>query len=283
MELLCPNCQKKLTVPEQYAGQLMRCPLCQGTFTVPSVPSTVAAEAAEPFGGPVPPTRSETYAVTPEQAVAATLAAPLPPISAESPSAATGPAHASVASAPASTPSAGYTRVCTMRINPHVVQWLPLGLVVAFLLTFFPWFSGHTVSVSVGGVSVSTPSLNAWNIGFGDVKHTLVILFNLLMIFAALLAIASVLFTLKIIPDVPALKPILPMRSLIVGAISALAWLFLTVQMIIWLFGDGMIPLNFWGWVTWKVTTIAVVGTFLEFWLEKRGSGKPWPRMSMEW
>ena len=38
MNLLCPNCQKMLTVPEQYAGQLMKCPLCAGTFTVPGLP-----------------------------------------------------------------------------------------------------------------------------------------------------------------------------------------------------------------------------------------------------
>ena len=36
MNLLCPNCQKMLQVPEQYAGQLMKCPLCSGTFTVPA-------------------------------------------------------------------------------------------------------------------------------------------------------------------------------------------------------------------------------------------------------
>jgi formylglycine-generating enzyme required for sulfatase activity len=28
-----------LTVPEEYAGQLMKCPLCYGTFTVPALPS----------------------------------------------------------------------------------------------------------------------------------------------------------------------------------------------------------------------------------------------------
>src|ERR1700677_4573180 len=32
MNLLCPNCQKMLTVPEQYAGQMMKCPLCAGDF-----------------------------------------------------------------------------------------------------------------------------------------------------------------------------------------------------------------------------------------------------------
>src|ERR1700730_17866743 len=42
MNLLCPNCQKPLSVPEQYAGQPMRCPLCNGTFTVPALPQTSA-------------------------------------------------------------------------------------------------------------------------------------------------------------------------------------------------------------------------------------------------
>src|SRR5215831_13336163 len=128
MELLCPNCQKKLTVPEQYAGQLMRCPLCQGTFTVPAMPSTVAAEGAEPFGG-LAPAKAETYGVASEPVP---VAPSLPPISAETPSAPGTPPPATAATH-AATPSTGYSRVCAMRFNPHVVQWLPLGLVVGFL------------------------------------------------------------------------------------------------------------------------------------------------------
>src|SRR5262249_35975184 len=146
-------------------------------------------------------------------------------------------------------------------------------------LTFFPWVSG--ISITVAGTSLGTPSFNAWNIGFGDAKHALVILYDLLIIVAALLAIASLLFTLKLIPDVPAIKPFLPMRSLIVGAIGGLAWLLLTLQSVIWLFsGDMKIPFNFWGWLAWEITGIAAIGAFLEYWLEKRGSGKLWPRMS---
>jgi len=91
------------------------------------------------------------------------------------------------------------------------------------------------------------------------------------------------LFSLKVIPEVPALKPFLPMRSLIVGAVGGLAWFFLTLQYVIWLFGDGRVPVNFFGILTWWVFTIAVAGAFLEFWLERRGSGKPPPRFSMEW
>ena len=36
--VLCPHCQKMLTIPGQYAGQLMKCPLCAKTFTAPEHP-----------------------------------------------------------------------------------------------------------------------------------------------------------------------------------------------------------------------------------------------------
>jgi len=59
MNLLCPNCQKMLTVPEQYAGQLMKCPLCSGNFN-----RSRACRAARPwsrrrrFSSPPPPAPS---------------------------------------------------------------------------------------------------------------------------------------------------------------------------------------------------------------------------------
>src|SRR6202008_3614086 len=52
MNLLCPNCQKMLQVPEQYAGQLMKCPLCTGTFTVPALPQAPAPPPAPQFTPP---------------------------------------------------------------------------------------------------------------------------------------------------------------------------------------------------------------------------------------
>src|SRR5271155_3226574 len=58
MEILCPSCQRKLTILEQYAGQTMKCPLCANTFTAPALPSTSAVPAAPPpttFGLPPQP------------------------------------------------------------------------------------------------------------------------------------------------------------------------------------------------------------------------------------
>src|SRR5439155_11562176 len=48
MNLLCPNCQKMLMVPEQYAGQRMQCPLCSSQFTVPALPSVPASSPMNP-------------------------------------------------------------------------------------------------------------------------------------------------------------------------------------------------------------------------------------------
>jgi len=176
-----------------------------------------------------------------------------------------------------------------MKFNPQVVQWLPLGLALGFLLTFFPWISEQ----SLKGAVVS-PGRNAWSIAFGKTvegplgklevpAHGLLIIFLLLTILAALLAIGSVLISIKVIPDVPALKPVLPLRSLIVGGVAGLAWLCLTLQLVIWLLGDGLVPLNLFGVLAWWIYSIAVAGALVEFWLERRGPGKPAPRMSMEW
>src|SRR5881394_1275726 len=65
MNLLCPNCQKTLTVPEQFAGQLMKCPLCSGTFTVPALPS-----GGDPVPAPAAPDPTPAFSPLPEPAAA---------------------------------------------------------------------------------------------------------------------------------------------------------------------------------------------------------------------
>jgi hypothetical protein len=140
MNLLCPNCQKMLTVPEQYAGQLMKCPLCASTFTVPGLPSA-------PTAAPPPP--PETYAVKPE------------PV-------ATTPAPSAISSAPAtpapstpppvSPPPPSGPMTFSLWFKPDIVQWLaPAALVLIVILLFFSW-----VGVFPGGQDAATQ--NAWQI-----------------------------------------------------------------------------------------------------------------------
>jgi len=46
MKLRCPRCQKKLAVPDKYAGKAIRCPSCNRAFTVPKARASVSAGGA---------------------------------------------------------------------------------------------------------------------------------------------------------------------------------------------------------------------------------------------
>src|SRR5262249_937155 len=170
MNLLCPNCGKMLTVPEQYAGQLMKCPLCAGTFTVPtlapppattpSLPSdaapsdhdSVLATAAMPSGGrlldsptlsPGPPP-ADVYGPAPHPPGSGPP--PLPPL----PGAQAPPKPSALprSQAPPTPPPPepptlppppplGYAHSRTIWISPRVVPWIaPVALVLVFLLLF---------------------------------------------------------------------------------------------------------------------------------------------------
>lgn len=48
IRMICPSCQAKLSIPEQYAGRKGKCPKCQAAI---DVPAAVAAAVAEPTGG----------------------------------------------------------------------------------------------------------------------------------------------------------------------------------------------------------------------------------------
>ena len=43
MKLRCPRCQKKLGIPDKYAGKVIRCPACSRAFTVPKLAAGTGA------------------------------------------------------------------------------------------------------------------------------------------------------------------------------------------------------------------------------------------------
>ena len=54
LKIRCPQCQKSLTVPDQLAGRIGKCPGCNGRITIPSAPPpaeppTDAVHVAEPL------------------------------------------------------------------------------------------------------------------------------------------------------------------------------------------------------------------------------------------
>src|SRR5262249_28543424 len=125
--------------PEQYAGQMMKCPLCAGTFTVPALPTP-------PAPPPTPPPAPAATSPAPMDKLPDLGAAPSPPSS----GAPGGPAA----------PAAGYTHTQSYVINAQALAWLaPVCLVAVFILSFLSWHGLYP-----GGIAGVTQ--NAWGIGW---------------------------------------------------------------------------------------------------------------------
>jgi hypothetical protein len=147
MEILCPNCQRKLTIPEQYAGQQMKCPLCQGTFTAPALAPAAPNLAPAPPPAPPPPAPGPT---TPLQSAPPGVVPP--PTTPAAPSAPTTPLD--------------YAGKFSLRFNPRYLQYVPVvALLVILVLLFFPW-----VGYYKGGYAVETQS--GFQAAIGSVSTT---------------------------------------------------------------------------------------------------------------
>ena len=255
MNLLCPNCQKMLTVPEQFAGMLMKCPLCEKTFNVPGLPAP-APVAPPPPTPVVPPAPAETYGL--QQEAAAPPAPMSPPSSGSAPgllselskAVAEHTPPADTPPAPTSTLHAGYQKMYAICFSPRILQWVAAAAVVLiFFLQFFPW-----VGVYPGGVALYQQ--NAWEAAFNGVSSAVYDLdkkldtffpksvkepgASVLSIFYVLFFIPTLLvtlgcFVLTIVPlKVPtALQSIMPWRWGIAAALNIFVFLFLVLQLLI--------------------------------------------------
>jgi hypothetical protein len=240
MNLLCPNCQKMLTVPEEFAGQLMKCPLCAGTFTVPALPGAPAASPADVYAvrqEPAPP---------PPHGPGTSDFQPSPPSPAAPP-----PSTATL-------PPEGYQHAATVWFSPKVLPWVaPACLFLVFILSLFPW-----VGLYPGGVAAATQ--RPWQATFGwvsvdgDMKSyvpwmkdekdkeddkdkgkyepgwSVLTIFYLLLFFPALaLTVASVVLDHLPLKLPPALQQVLPWRWGIVAAVNLILFLFLALQLLL--------------------------------------------------
>lgn len=255
MNLLCPNCQKMLTVPEQFAGQLMKCPLCAGTFNVPGLPAAAPPpEALAPQPAlalsPPPAAPAETYGLQHEPAASPpALQLPPPGPTDALPPPATVPSTPELPpEAPSPSPSTiGYKKTRALYFNPRVLQWLaPAALLLVFFLQFFPW-----VGIYPGGVAAVTQ--NAWQAAFnsytpdGDLEEvvktefekekmgvsTLTIFYLLLFIPTLLITLACPLLTALNVKLPAALQGVFPWRWGIAAALNLFVLLFLGLQLVV--------------------------------------------------
>lgn len=261
MDFRCPSCQKDLTVPDEYAGQLMKCPLCQNTFQAPALPPPVAPSP--------PPSGPGTYSVEPPP--------PAPPPEAPRKKKEK-EKEAPAAPPPPPVPTGDYAHTRTLWISPRVVPWVaPAALLIAFLLTFFSWAYAGTALDHI-----------AWGWGFSQGNAlTILYLFMLLIALFASLAIT----VLRLVPGfkVPAgLEQIWPWRAGVAALFALLGLFFLGMQLFVGFVphDPDLLPLLHttpFVWLALLFQLVGAAGALLDFWLEVRGPGRPMPRLDLSW
>ncbi len=240
MDFLCPNCQKMLTVPDQYAGTLMKCPLCQNTFTAPALPPKPAPLTPAAAMPPPPPPPSETYGVKAD-------AAPPPPPGLTSAPPITNRTAPRPPPAPPSTPTE-YAVSYPIRFSPRVLPWVAVGaLALVFVLLFFSWVGYY---YNYGWTHYGVLTQGAWGAAFGFYgedkvwekmtgiepgqngypapgHNWLLILYLLLFLPTLALAIFSAVLPRMTLKLPPAVEQVRPWRWAVVGALTLASFLVL--------------------------------------------------------
>lgn len=259
MNLLCPNCQKMITIADQFAGQLMQCPLCGGTFTAPVLP------ASSP-----PPAVPLASAVTSSTTSAAQERSGSPAAGASGTSTTSAPGSDTGRAIPiADVLGSEYPHRYIVWISPRVVPWIaPVALALVFFMLFFLWRS-----VPADATSEIGPQS-----GWGKVfSGPLLIFYFLLYLIALVLSIISLLLSLKVIPPQPQIAHLIPWKTCIVAGVVAFAFLFLYIG-----FWAESLSTTWFRWTVW-LHLIALIGLGLEYCLERRGPNQPLPRIDVLW
>jgi hypothetical protein len=160
MDFLCPNCQKMLTVPDQYAGTLMKCPLCANTFQAPALPSRAPAPAVVPSSPPPLPPPGNTYGLKEPPPVPPMAPPPAPNKVSTPPPKAPAPAKPP----PPPPPSTGdYQHRFSLAVRPDILQWVPVG---ALIVVFAIQTIANMVGMYPGGYPAYTQGVPAAAFGW---------------------------------------------------------------------------------------------------------------------
>lgn len=267
MNLLCPHCQKMLTISEQQEGQQTRCPLCSNVFTVPSLPPlteqpgptgpivlpagpasvapsslpSMEAGISSPAPAPAPTSgNAEVYSLTPAPVPPPPPPPPVPPPVEEVVS----PQPVSLA-VPVNAPTTPAGHHLALTLSPEAIPWFaPAAATALLILWFFPWLGtypgGHAVytqsafQAMYGGFSTNSVGEKVLKVR-GKLDE--VISSNPLMIVAFLsMVLCLVIAWLPVAQSrlqlrQPILEPLLARRTLWLATAGVLLLLVLLIQM----------------------------------------------------
>ena len=292
MELQCPGCLKRLTIPDPFAGQMVKCPLCAGMFVAPALPAkpvTVApivAPVVAPVVAPIaPPMPAMELPVAPPpphpdvipfsgEPLVVPPSPPLPPPSYTPPlpPPPEPPRYLDVESDPV--PHGDHTRKRTLVLRPHILRWAtPVCLAVMFLLSFFDW------------MALGIVSMNLWGMAFhadGPGRYVVYVVFTLFL--ALPLSWMKLCFEKNWLPMPAALGPFWPWRSVVVGGLLLLAFVVPFFDTLRWNLASPMNPMGFGMKLALRAHLVAIVASGLEYWLLSRSkTSSPLPDLTIRW
>lgn len=289
MDLVCPSCQRRLTIDNRYAGMVVKCPLCNSNLQAPalvSAPPTPPLPAAAPSPLPQTPTPSLTPPMPP--------APPVVPEPAPSPAGPTAPLPAAEVIAPALPPApppldvpevipeapplsiarqTDYRKSYRIHLRPDIVEWIaPLCVVAIFFLSLFPWYYREDYA------------LNLWELAFSERGYAIYTFYTVVFVLAFPITIVTFCLEKGWIPIPDGLRPYWRWRSLIVGGLIGLPFLMFLgdyVQFQFLVFGtQAKIAMK----LAFRFHLAAVIACALQFWLELRNaSNLPLPRLTVRW
>ena len=242
MRLLCPFCQKAITVPDSEAGKPVDCPECGQEFAAPQLYTPAPAPLSEPSGPVAKPSTPPVLAPVPETYVSDRDAdedrdlPTLPPPDRE---------------------LSGYAHMRSVTLDPRVIRWIPaVALLLAFILTMFPWnglypagYPAFTQNAWQGPPGwmyrdqVADDELRIGEAKLGDELdkhlHTSWWLIPYLVLFipTVLLAVAGPIVDLAKVKLPPGLEAAWQYRPALLGVLTVVTLLFLVIQ---WASGFGL-------------------------------------------
>jgi hypothetical protein len=292
MDLICPNCQKRLSLEDKFAGMTVRCPLCQGMFQAPALPPAALEMTAPPQEPPpsppstmptestpstVPTRREPTVVLTPSDELPQTAdtqpdnqplrtAVPLP--YSDEPALEPEPLETPTI------PQGDYTRGLTMHLRQDVLSWFPpVCVTLLFILSLFPWYW------------IEVSSANLWQLAFTFTEVNMYTFYVIVLIFIAWpLAILVFILEQRWLPLPAALRPLWPWRSVFVGMAIFLPFVFFLGDYVMAMFRSFGNPATIAMKLAIRIHFLAVLACAFQFWLEQRRSRNlPLPRMEMKW
>jgi hypothetical protein len=259
MDLFCPHCSQRVSVPNEKAGQVTSCPLCTKQFMTPALAPPPVTSAPPP-----PPPTTESYGMGPP---------PTPPVvdvtaGTQRPSP---PPRAPESPPPPPPPPGDYTRTFNARLTGDWLAFVPTAcVVVIFLLSFFSWHYVEQKGYSLWGLSF-LPEGAAQFLGY-----------TILMFPCGLFAIVAMVLEKGWLKLPPQFAPVLAWKNALVGLFLLLAFLMLCIDYLIQHFTpEKGNPITIWEKFAIRLHLLAMIATFVMLWLNLRKT-KNLPAPTME-